>query len=200
MLSGILESSTNTGSDSDIRVQFTAPLNITSKKNVLSGETLSLRRIVSESSAAQRWEITAGLSPLSGYEFIMQAFFKGYSKDFFIHIPQPYRASENYGSNSPQLASLYAAGVEDLTLASGTVVAGTFIQFTGQDKVYFVAKVVNQAFTIVPRLQAPLASLAVKTGAFVTLRAKMSVENINGITFTDGILPETTQMTFLEVV
>ena len=71
----------------EVIARFTAPLTIKSNQPVFVSDTLSLKRFISRRSA-QRWEINAGLEPLTtdAQDLMVNLVTKGYSETVTIIV------------------------------------------------------------------------------------------------------------------
>ena len=146
-LYGILKSmkihTGNTGLDNELACVFTTPLSIESKQAYFSVDTISMRRL-SRRTAAQRWELEAGISQVdSSTNFLVMSSIKGAADPFYVRMPQPretFKTTENvplltvaaYAKNASKVKVHHAAFV------GKTLPPGMFIQFSGHPKVYLV--------------------------------------------------------------
>jgi hypothetical protein len=205
---GILRTSTNTGSDAEILIQFVAPLTVISNQPVFASDALSLRRVVS-SQSVQRWEIEANLMPSNdSASFLAHSVLKGYSAVFQLRMPQVYRpaALKTPTGGTIQVSGGLAAGATNMNvvgLGGGEVAIGEFFQFTGINKVFLVtdggtAGVGVGFYPPVPESVSTLTTLIF--GDKVTCHVRYDTDNILGITYTDGIVSDPGRARFIEVI
>ena len=202
---GILNSSTNTGIDSELAAVFAAPIGIASNQPAFGADTLSLRRS-SASTGAQRWEITAAIAPSADSVDIMTNMLTaGYGDFMYVRMPQLYRN----GKQMPTGLSLTAAGTPqgsdtvNISGANGNLMKGEFIKFASHAKIYMIVDpgVNGVGARISPRLIAPVTTgTAVKYGGEVTMRCKYELNTVLGLQFTDGILSSPGQIEVVEAL
>lgn len=202
---GILNSSTNTGIDSELAAVFSAPISISSNQPAFGADTLSLKRS-SASTGAQRWEITAAIAPSADSVDIMTNMLTaGYGDFMYVRMPQLYRN----GKQMPTGLSLTAAGTPqgsdtvNISGANGNLMKGEFIKFASHAKIYMIVDpgVDGVGARISPRLIAPVTTgTAVKYGGEVTMRCKYELDTVLGLQFTDGILSSPGQIKVVEAL
>lgn len=202
---GILNSSTNTGIDSELAAVFSAPISISSNQPAFGADTLSLKRS-SASTGAQRWEISAMLMPSTdGVDIFTNMLTSGYGEFMYVRMPQLYRN----GAQMPTGLSLTVAGAPqgsdtvNISGAGSNLLKGEFIKFASHAKVYMIIdKGVNGVgVKISPRLIAPVTvGTVVNYGGKVTMRCKYEFNTVLGLQFNDGILSSPGQVKVVEAL
>lgn len=194
----------NTGLDSELSAVFSTPLTITSNQPVLAADTLSLRR-KTMGQRGQRWEIIANICPTVGSnEYLLHSVWYGHEYTFQVRMPQipktPYSNAVLYVSTSYEEGNTFIGYYPETT---GDLIAGEFICFSNNKKVYLVMSVdtYNQEFEIFPPLVDHLNSdEAILHGDKVTLYAKFETSTGLGMTFIDGLLMDPGTITLIEDV
>ena len=186
--------------------KFIAPLTVKSNQPIFVSDALSLKRHVSQR-AAQRWEITAGLEPLShnAQDLFVTLVTKGFSEVHKLIMPQNYGAVQRLSSTSvaPKVvggALKYATQllIKDIV---GTIPKGTFIKFSDHSKIYMLtADVISEgSMNIYPPLRRDVAgdtNITFKND--VIMDALYDTDNVAGMVYTDGILMDMGAVTFIE--
>ena len=185
--------------------RFTAPLTLRSNQPIFVSDTLSLKRFISRRSA-QRWEIDAGLEPLTtnAQDLMVNLVTKGYSEIVTVIVPQ------NYGVVKIRTASGTAtatgtAGSTQVTISglSGLIPKGTFIRFSNHSKVYMTitnvtfTSGINSTINIFPAL----ISNATGTMTYkddVQMQCLYDTDVVSGMVYSDGILMDNGQIRLLE--
>lgn len=197
MLYGILKSATNTGLDTELQCVFSTPLKVRSNQPAYVQDSLNLKRRAS-STGTQRWEIEANLMPEVGTpNYILHSVANGVSNIIFARMPQVPGLITT--SAAVTLTAGVALGATSLTLSSA-VVAGEFLQLTGDSKVYLVT-VGGATPTVAPKIRkAFTVGTALILGAKVTLSCRYDTDTMTGITFTDGILSDPGSVRLIEAL
>ena len=182
--------------------KFVAPMTIRSNHPVFVNDSLSLKRHVAQR-PAQRWEITSRLEPVSttSNDLFTIMVTRGYSQTVQVVVPQ------NYGVVKARTGTgvLLATGTVDETFISisgltGLIPKGTFFKFTGGNKIYMTtadrdgAGVVN----IYPAMVESFTSTAIQWEEDVIMNCTFDTNVVSGMTFTDGILMDLGNITFIE--
>lgn len=183
-----------------IIAKFTAPLTIRSNQPTTLSDTLSLKRVISQKTA-QRWEVEAGLEPLSSGANALFAHLvtKGYNSVINILMPQNYGVILQLPETPPALivASDVALGNSQLTVNTNNAVMvpiGCFITFANHNKVYMIttADVAKSATAstmyIYPPLQVAVTLSTVITYKDVKMPCYLETDSVRGMTYSDGIL------------
>ena len=206
---GILKSNVNTGSDGDLIAVFTAPLSIVSKKPTLINETLTLK-VKSAFSEVQRWDLTAGLMPLTdSSEMLVHSVINGYTEKFYVRMPQIYRKSNLSNSFLPLVFNDKASGETTINvtgLGSQILPVGEFIKFGGHGKIYMIKSStrlgsnVNQVSLFPKLVKSVSLNEPIFYGSKVTMAARYGEETQIGISYTDGILAQYDNISLTEVL
>lgn len=190
-------------------VKFAAPLTVKSNQPISVSDTLSLKRQITKR-AAQRWEITTNVEPLSygSQDFFVNLVTKGFSNSAPVTIVMP----QNYGAIKARTATeaLFAYGTQYSSqvivsgFTSGLLPKGTFINFGSGTKVYLTTSdlTANGALNVFPNLIASIGS----AGSPVALAYKNDVymdcyydtETVTGMVYSDGILMDPGTITLVE--
>jgi len=183
--------------------KFATPLRVESIEPVFVSDSLSLKRNPRKRSG-QRWEVAASLEPLNTTANKLFALFvkKGNTETLDIIMPQ------NYGSrvNRKVINGVTATGTSDSTTVTLTtssfVPAGTFIKFANHNKVYLTLDDCNGggSVEIRPRLRTTITNSAVTWQDNVVCKVFLETQNVNGMSYTDGILMDNGELTFVEDV
>jgi hypothetical protein len=207
---GILSSSVNTGSEAELAAVFMAPLAVNSNVPGFALDTVNLKRRASRS-LAQRWEIEAAIQPTNNSTaFMVHNVVNSYDTKFFVRMPQLYiqgHGARGLSAKTPvgcpitmkpilTLAEGYTAGSTVLNingLATYNMMAGEFINFAGDSKVYLVVEpgVNGVGVKIFPSLRkAKSANVEVIYGDRVTMVAYYDTDNVFGVRYSDGVMTD----------
>lgn len=188
--------------------RFTAPLTVKSNQPISVSDTLSLKRQVSKR-AAQRWEITAGVEPLSydAQDLFVNLVTKGFSETVTVLMPQNFGAYQNssFTAGTPVATGAIAATQINITGFIGKISKGTFVKFNNHSKIYLVTSSVNSilstntyAMNIFPSLQATLSNTEFKYRNDVLMSALYDTDVVSGMTYEDGILMNVGELKIIE--
>jgi hypothetical protein len=186
----------------EVIAQFTAPLTIRSNQPVFVSDTLSLKRFISRRSA-QRWEINAGLEPLTtnAQNLMVNLVTKGYSETVTVIVPQ------NYGvikartvTGTPVVSGV--AGQSQVVISSGLsglLPKGTFVKFSNHSKVYMTTSNLtgNGVLTLFPALVSNVTGNMTYNDD-VQMQCLYDTDVVTGMVYSDGILMDTGQIKLLE--
>jgi hypothetical protein len=186
----------------EVIAKFTAPLTIKSNQPVFVSDTLSLKRFISRRSA-QRWEINAGLEPLTtdAQDLMVNLVTKGYSETVTIIVPQNYGAKMvKTATGTPVVSGV--AGQSQVVISSGLsglLPKGTFVKFSNHSKVYMTTSnlVGNGVLTLFPAL----VSNATGTMTYsndVQMQCLYDTDVVTGMVYSDGVLMDTGEIRLLE--
>jgi len=200
---GILKGSTNTGLDSEVLLDFVAPLNIVSVSPVYSQDMLSLKRKV-KTQNVQRWEIETNLLPENNSsDFLIHSLESNYIDYVYVRVPQ------NTGLNFTTATNITITNTVlkntnyiDITNAS-SLVPGEFIKFSGHDKVYIVTEsgTGGTGIKVQPSLRQDVyLGESVITGLLVTMKCRYDPTVKLGITYIDGILSDPGSIKLIEML
>jgi hypothetical protein len=207
MKAGILSSATHTNLDSDILVEFTAPLTFVSNQPVFIADSASLKQYAT-SQNVQRWELEAGLMPSNNSaNALVHSVVTGHSGIAYIRVPQVYGRNsecEKQSYDNPQPVASAASSFSITIPAAGVgITAGEFINYKG-NKVYLVTAVnvsgADLVLTVFPRLIDPTAGGTVYFGRRCYMAARYDPSTTLGITYVDGILSDPGSAKFIEAL
>jgi len=200
MASGILKSSTNTGSDADLISLFVAPLNVINNAPSFAQDSMSLKRSVA-SQNVQRWEITANIAPTTGDpNFMLHSIKYSHSEIFYIRMPQI--ANLKCTQANVLINGNASAGSEYINFSgANTLVPGEFINIGNDPKVYVVREpgALGVNARIYPALRVAISTgMAVKTDKKVSMAVRFNSDVQLGISYVDGILADPGVLSMLE--
>jgi hypothetical protein len=171
--------------------QFAAPMTVRSNQPVFVSDTLSLKRFISRRSA-QRWEIEAGLEPLtsSAGDLFVNLVTKGYSETVTVIMPQNYGIVQKRTLSSTPVTATGSAGATSVTVAANTgfMPKGTFVKFSSHSKIYMTTsdRTTNGAVSIYPALSASVSG-TMFCGDDVQLSCLYDTDVVSGMVYSDGI-------------
>jgi hypothetical protein len=186
----------------EVIARFTTPLTIKSNQPVFVSDTLSLKRFISRRSA-QRWEIDAGLEPLTtdAQDLMVNLVTKGYSETVTVIVPQNYGVVKaRTASGTPVVSGV--AGQSQVVISSGLsglLPKGTFVKFSNHSKVYMTTANLtgNGVLTLFPPLVSNVAG-GMTYEDNVQMGCLYDTDVISGMVYSDGILMDTGQIRLLE--
>jgi hypothetical protein len=186
----------------EVIAQFTAPLTIRSNQPVFVSDTLSLKRFISRRSA-QRWEIDAGLEPLTtdAQDLMVNLVTKGYSETVTVIVPQNYGVIKaRTATGTPVVSGV--AGASQVVISSGLsglIPKGTFVKFSNHSKVYMTTSnlVGNGVLTLFPALVSNVTGNMTYNDN-VQMQCLYDTDVVTGMVYSDGILMDTGQIKLLE--
>lgn len=197
---GVLKSSTNTGADSEILLEFAAPLSIISNEPTYVQDTNSLRRIT-QSQGTQRWEIETKIVPSNNSaNFLVHSATSSAHTPVFIRMPQVYGLTYTVASRNVTTTTTKSSNTIPV---DGALVVGEFIKFNNHNKVYLVIDdgLISGSIKTVPSLRQDVpAGTAIKAGLQVTFRAYYDTSVHTGITYVDGVLSDPGSVRFIEAL
>jgi hypothetical protein len=182
--------------------KFISPLTVKSNSPIFASDALSLKRTVTKRSA-QRWEITAGLEPLSygANALFTMLVTKGQSEAFNIVMPQNYGAQLlNTSTSSPAATGSLGASSVSVTGNVGVIPTGTFIKFANHSKVYMLTQDLSNTGTmyIYPNLLVAVAGVGFTHKGDVLMSCLFNSDTVTGMVYTDGILMDMGTVTLVE--
>lgn len=196
-----------------------APFTIESKTITLSSETGS-QKIFRRAIEGQRWDLTFSISTNSPTDVFIAMLDNSTLTNQMI-MPQLKDVDDlvNEIELTPSLAAIGTAGDTTITVSCNnmgnygqfnTKVApkGSFIQFNNHDKIYVLKEELiegtSRVVSIYPSLQSDIPSgtpiLMPCTAIKPKFTYKRAVNNISGITYSDGILVNVGSITLEEVI
>jgi len=192
--------------------QILAPLTITSNEPTFDVDTVSLKK-QRASQNVQRWELSFNTVGTADTQIDM---FLGAVTDIdevrTMVMPQLPAVDEAITVliDNPTVGVTASKDVLQVTLESGETVGvipkGTFFKFSNHDKIYVTTSETNLAETtpvinFFPRLRADLTTLhTLKLRGDAILTYYTSIDNMAGITFTDGVLSNAGTIEILEAL
>lgn len=202
--------------------EILAPFTVQSNEPMFDVDTVSLKKQRS-SQNVQRWEIsfnTMGTSETQQNIFINSV--SGIDSISTMIMPQlPSVAAKSTMTQVSPLASIEeapigsSASVDDSIVyvnasnRNGFIPKGAFIKFSNKDKIYTVtadvdltnSNATSLAMNIYPKLRKALTtSDNVLVGDSVILNYWVSIDNMRGISFSDGVLSSAGTITLIEAV
>lgn len=204
---GILNSNVNTGSDSEITVEFVAPISFVSNQPAFAGDSMSLRQTI-VSMNTQRWELTANICPTNNSAAsLISSVSSGHNRIIYVRVPQVVRVNEIQKSYSQIKLDLPAIKGNSILIISGNsskkIVEGEFINVGNDKKVYLVTKVSvdGVAITVFPSLRRDTGVGAeIFYASKTTMAARYSIDTILGMKYIDGVLMDQGANTFIEAL
>jgi len=184
--------------------KFVAPIRVESIVPSFVSDSLSLKRNARKRSG-HRWEIASRLEPLSHTSNGLFALFvkKGNTGIYKLKMPQNYGAVQSRRFTPGTHTATASVDSTDIQVTTNSFVpAGTFIQFTNSNKVYLTLTDRNGSgpVEIEPRLHKSLANTSFNWRDDVIMLAYLEVGAVRGMSFTDGILMDNGELTFVEKV
>lgn len=215
MLTGILNVDDFTGLDSNIQIEFVAPIVVRSHQPSSSSDTLTLRRVVSGMNA-QRWEFQVKLMPAYYQSFIATMMMRGHTEKYAIRPPQPERSAHlaprvelvtGYNVGPPE----YLEGDTTLYLDNAQAPANTFLPgdfITIRDigspaytKLHMVTAASDFLLEIWPGVSRTLVGVpAIYSGRKAKGYFYLDVDTPLAMTYQDGIIADFGTLTFVEAL
>jgi len=187
-----------------------APFRLSSNEPVFSSDSVSLKvRRVRQ--GAQRWELEFGLILQDSSSFIADSVSTFHDAQT-MEMPQlnvrGTTISQGTSTVPVTVNGFHSAGETEVALASanGTIAKGRFIKFANHDKLYLVTALYSGTgdISIYPALvsNVPTATafLYRDSGDSITFTAYRDISNVQGITFTDGILSDAGTINLIEAL
>jgi hypothetical protein len=201
-LYGILD-----GEDRELIAVFAAPVAVRSNVPVTPSDSLSLLRRT-RSVAAQRWEISAGIVPMSdgGHKLMKSLVTKGTHSPTEVLVPQSVGVIlRRTGSLSKVLLTDGGLAGESQVSApaySGFMPRGTFLRFGNHSKVYVTLSDFDGsgAVSVFPPLRADLAETYMYHGDDVVMECFYDRDTVQGMRYTDGILMDPGELVLVESI
>lgn len=190
----------------EVIARLVVPMTVKSNQPVSAPDTLSLKRQVSRR-PAQRWEISTNVEPLSSsaHKLFVSLVTRGYSEAVQVLMPQNYGAklARTSVSSAPSTNAGFVARDTQLTIkdCAGLIPLGTFIKFANHSKIYMLTEdcVDNGTLNIYPSLQTAVPNDTQFTFKDdVILTAQYDLDTVIGMSYSDGILMDMGNVTFIE--
>lgn len=197
----------------DLIARFAAPMTLRSNQPVFVSDSLSLKRTASRR-PTQRWELSTSLEPLShsANELMVALVEAGHTNPVKVRFPQNYGVhvkgakvfTATYTPPTGLGEFLELGGRAKITLR-GEMPAGSFFQLAGQNKVYMLMEdlVAHTTTTFSAKVFPPIRGLGsapadLVTGEDLIVEMILDTENVTGMVYTDGILMDNGNLTFVE--
>lgn len=188
--------------------KFTAPLTIKSNQPSFVSDTLSLKRQITKR-AAQRWEISTNIEPLSksAFDLFVNLVTKGLSETVTVLMPQNYSVIDlaTYTSGTPACTGSVGASQISITNFIGNIPKGIFIKFANHSKIYLATSTVSATsagqtynLNIYPTLQTALSSTSLKYQNDVLMNCLYDTDTVQGMIYSDGILMDMGEIKLVE--
>jgi hypothetical protein len=194
--------------------RIVVPFTITSNEPTYHTDTISLKTQRS-SYGHQRWELsfTTVLTEAEQVDGLVASILEAKTTGTMV-MPQLANvvANKTISSDSVNVVTNASIGASSVILSGTSVVGklpkGSFIKFSNHDKVYMVTSdcefnnVSNQELNIYPNLRSDLTASAhsIKAGDLCTFIYYRDINDIQGITFIDGVLSNTGTVNLIEAV
>lgn len=201
---GILNSS------DQLIAKFTVPLSVTSNQPVFVSDALSLKRFSTKSSA-QRWEIEAGLEPLSidSEDLMLEIITKGPTETVNILMPQNYSVKQINKLNSTSINVNGTLGSTQITVNNflGNIQKGSYFRFAANNltKVYMTTSALDStsllsstAVNIYPPLRANIVNQSILFRNDVKMPCLIDTDTVRGMVYNDGILMSVDKIKLIE--
>jgi len=199
----------------ELIAKFTVPLTVKSNQPIFVTDALNLKRQVTRR-AAQRWEISANLEPLSYGANDLFALFaeKGHSETIDVRIPQNYgsRLERATQTHTPSV-SVGAVNATALTISNNSfkIPKGTFVKFKtavgttpplGHSKIYVTTSELTAGsgtLNIFPPLRTS-AQGTLLTMDNIVMPCYIDTDTVAGMTYQDGILMDLGVIKLVEAI
>ena len=188
--------------------EISAPLTIQSNEPIYEVDTVSLTK-QRASQGAQRWELsfstTHSAKSLSEAETMIESITNIATSTTMVMPQIPYVVENNTCGVSLPITVAGTAGGTTVTFTNdGSLRKGSFIKFSNHDKIYMVlttrsagTKVLN----VYPTLRQDVAITdTVQTGSSAVLSYYRDIDNLRGLTFTDGLLSSVGTISLIEAL
>jgi hypothetical protein len=192
----------------EVVAKFAAPLTVRSNKPFYASDALSLKRTVS-TRAAQRWEISTGLVPLSdgAQRLFVLMVTQGVSKNVMVKVPQNYGVikARTLSSTAPVTTGSAAASNSSVAVINhnGFIPRGTFVKFANHGKLYMTTSDLNGNGTmnIYPELRVTVpTATAFSHGDDVHVNFLFDTDTVSGMRYSDGILMDPDTVNLVEAI
>jgi len=192
--------------------EILAPFTVRSNEPMFDVDTVSLKK-QRASQNVQRWELSFNILTTKDTEIeSLVNTVQNMDVTSTMIMPQlPAVSKSTTITANPTLQTVAAAGASsifaDHTSANGLLPKGSFIKFNNSNKIYITTNDANfnqssaVSIGIYPKLRTSLTtSNSILCGSSAILTYYRSIDNIQGITFTDGILSNPGTIDLIEAV
>ena len=183
-----------------------APLSITSNEPMFDVDTVSLAK-QRASQGAQRWEVAFNTvtSDATEADMLVGIIDSLAVADTMVMPQLPSVDRVNTAGISLAISANKAAGQSSVTIVSNGIISkGSFIKFSNHAKIYMVTADVAAGtvpVSIYPSLRSAVTTAhTFKTGASCTLTYYRDINNMRGLTFTDGLLSSAGTINLVEAL
>jgi hypothetical protein len=189
--------------DSDVLIgAFAAPLSIRSVRPVFVSDSMSLRRFVAYRGDAQRWIIETEVVPMrdDSNSLMVDFVVKGIDKTVLVRVPQNYSVMrKNEGSSGTATGAVGSTSIS--VTGANKILKGTFFNFGRGQKVYMATSdLIGTSLQIFPRLRTAISGAQINYGNNVIGSFIYDVNNLQGMSYVDGVLFKPEKITLLEKV
>lgn len=196
--------------DGGVIARFAAPITVRSNQPIFASDTLALTRKMVKR-AAQRWEITADLEPLStgADDLFVVLVSNGMTSPVQVVMPQNAAAVKRRTATTVNVpCTQLTVGSSTISVPStldGLVPKGSFIKFSNHDKVYVTLSDRNGpgGFNIYPSLRVAVDSTQGHTFKWaddVIANFFFDLDSVQGMTYSDGVLMDMGTVTLVEAL
>ena len=187
------------------------PFTIASNQPIYDADTVSLIK-QRASQSAQRWEISfSTVHSNDAADSFVQSITNMTTKQTMIMPQLTDVVSKLTVTTSPLMFANYSAGVSQVAVSSsgefGFLPKGSFIKFSNHDKLYVVTADVDfstgssELVNIFPSLKEPVTVTdTLLSGDDVVLTYYKDINNLQGVTYRDGILSSAGTITLIEAL
>jgi hypothetical protein len=186
--------------------QILAPFTISSNEPVFEVDTVSLS-IQRASQGAQRWEIsfTTVTTEETQADMLVGTVTNLTTADTMVMPQLPSVVNNNTAGVNLVVSTAQTAGASNVTVVSdGVIQKGSFIKFSNHDKLYMVIEDVSAGtapIPIHPRLREDVGTGdTMLTGDSALLTYFRDIDNLTGLSFSDGVLSNAGTITLIESV
>ena len=184
--------------------QILAPFTISSTEPVFEVDTVSLSK-QRASAGGQRWEIsfTTVTTEETEADLIVGTVTNLTTADTMVMPQLPSVVKNNTATANLAISVAQIAGASAVTVVSdGVIQKGSFIKFSNNDKLYMVTADVSAGtapISIYPKLRKAVATTdTMLSGDSVVLTYFRDIDNLTGLTFSDGVLSQAGTITLVE--
>ena len=189
-----------------------APLTIESNQPIFVNDTVSLKQIRTAMNA-QRWELSFDVLTNDNAVELLLCAVEDQANTKTMVMPQLKEVTDKGTTNSDLLVATTLASATDTTVniskTTGTGIApkGSFIKFSNHSKIYLLLTEINlSTFTsgdveIYPSLRQDVpATTQLETFDDVSITYRPSIDNLKGVTYSDGILASPGRINIIEAL
>ena len=183
-----------------------APLTIRSNEPIYEVDTVSLSK-QRASQGAQRWEVSFKTVTSADTEAdMLVGTITNLTASTTITMPQiPSVVAGNTAGISLVISSVASAGASTVTIVNdGIIKKGSFIKFSNHDKIYMVTEDVSSGTVNVPIYPSLRSAVAItdtfQTGSYAVLSYYRNIDNLTGLTFSDGLISNAGSISLTEAI